>query len=91
LKNSKKFLPATQTPVFLHLFGVIIGLVNSWSLDSHICFPSLGKKLFSQVFFVNNDINRSFFLPLSVQISGQLVELQHLIDEREWDQSLNDS
>jgi hypothetical protein len=40
---------------------------------------------------VNNDINRSFFLSLSVQISGQLVELQHLIDEREWDQSLNDS
>jgi hypothetical protein len=29
---------------------VIIGLVNYWSLVSHISFPSPGKKLFSQVF-----------------------------------------
>jgi len=42
-------------------------------------------------YFFDDDLNRSFFLPLSEKASIQLTELQQVIDDREWDPNLNDS
>jgi hypothetical protein len=42
-------------------------------------------------FFLDKDINRLFYLPLSLQASTQLFELQVLLHTRRWDNDVNDS
>lgn len=54
-------------------------------------FSFTRKKNCSLRFFLDNDLNRVFFLPLSVQASDQLTELQQTMDDRQWEYNQHDS
>lgn len=54
-------------------------------------FPSPKSQIAPSNFFLESELYRVFFLPLSVQASDQLSELLGIINDKDWNQNQSDS
>jgi len=64
--------------------------MQHYKVNSPSFIPMLRSKIVLSGFFLDKDINRLLYLPLSLQASNQLTELQDFLQEGLWDSNEND-
>jgi hypothetical protein len=68
-----------------HYSGQTIGIIPASKICSHIFFSFARKHKCSISYFLDNEVERIFSLPLSIQAAVELEILQSILDARDWD------
>lgn len=89
MTSSRILLTVLQTKVIQFFFGKIIGQELLSKISTHSCSFTRKQKC-SIRFFLDQELNRIFTLPLSTQAAAQLEEVQVLLWLRSWDENIDD-
>ena len=83
--------PAAPLALAIHSFyGMTIGLSPALKIDFLSFILFLARKSKGSIrHFLDGELNKILSLPLSVQASNQIISLMELLEERNWDLSIN--